>query len=90
MIEPDPIAFKLSNASSFNVFFTPEDLSLNSFARFARRRMERKRNTEMAPVRRTLVATCRGVGSSVVAKMEDDDGGSSMGPSSEAVVTVES
>lgn len=42
----------------------------------------------MAPVRRTLVATCRGVGSSLVAKMEDEDGGSSMGPSSGAVVVV--
>lgn len=41
----------------------------------------------MAPVRRTLVDTCRGVGSSVLAKTEGDDGGSSMGPSS-GVVTV--
>lgn len=35
----------------------------------------------MAPVRRTLVATWIGAGSSVVAKMEGVDGGSSMGPS---------
>jgi hypothetical protein len=35
----------------------------------------------MAPVRRTLVATWIGEGSSVVAKMEGVDGGSSMGPS---------
>ncbi|KAF2286068.1 hypothetical protein GH714_010146 [Hevea brasiliensis] len=36
----------------------------------------------MAPVRRTLVPTWRGEGSSVVAKMEGDDSGSSMGPPS--------
>lgn len=46
--------------------------------------MERKRKTEIAPVRRTLVATWSGVGSSVVAKIGVENG-SSMGPSSAAV-----
>lgn len=41
----------------------------------------------MAPVRRTLVAICKGEGSSLVAKIaveddDDDEGGSSIGPSS--------
>lgn len=40
----------------------------------------------MAPVRRTLVATWRGVGSSVVAKMEGDESGSSTGPPSSSGV----
>lgn len=51
--------------------------STSSLTRLARRRRERKRKTEMAPVRRTLVATWREEGSSVVAKMVD---GSSTGP----------
>lgn len=41
----------------------------------------------MAPVRRTLVATWMAEGSSVVAKIEGIDRGSSMGPSSVAVVS---
>lgn len=52
----------------------------SSLARLARRRIERNRNTEIAPVRRTLVATWRLVGSSSVAKIEFDSGGSSTGP----------
>lgn len=79
--ERDPIAFKLSKASSFNVFWAPEDLILNSLARLALRRIERKRKTVIAPVRRTLVETWRGVGSSLVAKMEGMSGESSTGPS---------
>lgn len=44
--------------------------------------MERKRKTEMAPVRRTLVATWRVEGSSEVEMNEGREKGSSMGPSS--------
>ena len=54
----------------------------SSLARLARRRTERKRKTEIAPVRRTLVATWMVEGLSVVAKMEGELGGSSTGPSS--------
>lgn len=53
-----------------------------SLARLALRRTERKRKIEIAPVRRTLVETWRGVGSSFVAKMEGTSEESSMGPSS--------
>lgn len=63
-------------------------MNTSSLARLARRRTARKRNTEMAPVRRTLVATWIGEGSSVEAKMEGVDGGSSIGPSSGAAVDV--
>lgn len=40
----------------------------------------------MEPVRRTLVATWREEGSSEVAKMVEEFGGSSMGPSSHTVI----
>ena len=42
----------------------------------------------MAPVRRTLMVTWIGEGSSKVAKMEGIDGGSSVGPSSATVVVM--
>lgn len=42
----------------------------------------------MAPVRRTLVATWREEGSSLVAKIGEVDGKSSMGPSSCALVSA--
>lgn len=54
----------------------------SSLARLARRRRERKRKTETAPVRRTLVATWRVEGLSSSAKMEGVESKISMGPSS--------
>lgn len=59
-----------------------------SLARLARRRRERNRKRLMAPVRRTLVAVWRGVGSSLVAKIDGSDGRSSTGPSSSGAASV--
>lgn len=42
----------------------------------------------MAPVSRTLVEICNGVGSSLVAKIEVEDCGNSIGPSSWAAPMV--
>lgn len=64
------INLSLSRASSVRLlgFFNPLDRTLSSLARRARRRRARKRKTEMAPVRRRLVAVWSGVGLSSVEK----------------------
>lgn len=57
--------------------------------RLALRRKERKRRTEMAPVRRILAAIWMKEGSSVVERREgEEEYGISMGPSSPSVVIV--